>query len=638
MHPPTKNNNNNHVSPPQAAQSSATHIADEKLTKVMGPFPLTERGVPSSLFAHPKEPRVIYPSGKSVVVRSLVDPSDTFVYHGHNHPVTVAKFSPSGYWVASCDETGKVRVWSWDNPEHTLKVEVAAFSGKIIDMDWDPESKRIVVVGDGKQLSAKCFMWDTGNSVGEMIGHAKRITSVSYKPSRPFRIMTGGEDFKTCWYTGPPFKIDHSNSDHTKEVWCVRFSPDGSKLASIGADRRIVFYDAKEGTKASEIVEASPGAHTGSILHCCWSPDSLKLVTCSLDKTVKVWDATSGACETTYTFGDAPTIADMQCAVAWCGEFLVALNLAGELNYLDPASPTSAVRIAVGHSAPVPTLAAASGGEFFTGGDDGRVLKWTGGIAAKVAGPDLNARTTHGGKVVGVFPGSTAIVSAGFDDKLRFADPGSLRCVSEHALEGQPQAFASAAGPQLVAVGTSNAQAVFVRDGAFAFAAALPAPPLSLALSPDGNVLAAGVGHNVHVFGVDGASGALAPIKVVEGHRGNVTSLAFSPDGANLAAGDGNREIKVWATDTWETKVSGKWVFHTAGVSCLAWSPDSQYVASGSFDQSIFLWSLAKPMKKQQIKFAHKGGVAAVAYLDDTTLASSGHDGAVVLWNATPPQ
>ena len=44
------------------------------------------------------------------MVRNLEDPSDCFVYHGHNHPVTVAKFSPSGYWVASADDTGKVKL------------------------------------------------------------------------------------------------------------------------------------------------------------------------------------------------------------------------------------------------------------------------------------------------------------------------------------------------------------------------------------------------------------------------------------------------------------------------------------------------------------------------------------------------
>lgn len=287
------------------AASAQTHINDPKLICQVGPFPLTERGVPSKVYAHPKEPRIIYASRASVVVRNLEDPSDTFVYHGHQSSVTVAKFSPSGCWVASADEAGKVRVWAWDNPEHILKVEIMAFAGRIIDLDWDAESKRICVVGDGKEFSAKCFIWDTGNSVGEMVGHAKRIVTCSFKPNRPYRIMTGGEDFKTCVFAGPPFRLDHSNTDHTKEVWTVSYSPDGSKLASVGADRRIVFYEPKDGVKVSEIVEGGEGAHSSSILTCAWSPDSAVLATGSLDKTVKVWDAATGACQTTHSFGAA---------------------------------------------------------------------------------------------------------------------------------------------------------------------------------------------------------------------------------------------------------------------------------------------------------------------------------------------
>lgn len=48
------------------------------------------------------------------------------VYRGHNHAASVAKFSPSGNWVASGDASGRVRVWAWDNPEHVLKLEVCA--------------------------------------------------------------------------------------------------------------------------------------------------------------------------------------------------------------------------------------------------------------------------------------------------------------------------------------------------------------------------------------------------------------------------------------------------------------------------------------------------------------------------------
>ena len=40
-------------------------------------------------------------------------------------------------------------------------------------------------------------MWDSGNSVGEVGGgHIKKIVSCSYKPTRPFRVITGSEDLK----------------------------------------------------------------------------------------------------------------------------------------------------------------------------------------------------------------------------------------------------------------------------------------------------------------------------------------------------------------------------------------------------------------------------------------------------------
>ena len=50
------------------------------------------------------------------------------------------------------------------------------------------------------------FLWDSGSSVGDIIGHSKFINSIDYRPTRPFRVATAGEDKLVCWYEGPPFR------------------------------------------------------------------------------------------------------------------------------------------------------------------------------------------------------------------------------------------------------------------------------------------------------------------------------------------------------------------------------------------------------------------------------------------------
>lgn len=50
------------------------------------------------------------------------------------------------------------------------------------------------------------FLWDSGSSVGEIIGHSKPINAIDYRPTRPFRVITAGEDNHVCWFEGPPFR------------------------------------------------------------------------------------------------------------------------------------------------------------------------------------------------------------------------------------------------------------------------------------------------------------------------------------------------------------------------------------------------------------------------------------------------
>ena len=128
-------------------------MKDTRLKGEFPPSPKTERGRASCVSASKDGTKMIYCCQRNVIIRDIQceDDANTLVYRGHNAEVTVAKFSPNGYWVASGDCTGKVRVWAFDNPEHILKIEINAFAGSILDLAWDPESKRICAVGDGRE-------------------------------------------------------------------------------------------------------------------------------------------------------------------------------------------------------------------------------------------------------------------------------------------------------------------------------------------------------------------------------------------------------------------------------------------------------------------------------------------------------
>lgn len=54
------------------------------------------------------------------------------------------------FWNPS-DASGKIRIWDTTQKEHLLKYEYTPLSGKIKDIAWTEDSKRIAVVGEGRE-------------------------------------------------------------------------------------------------------------------------------------------------------------------------------------------------------------------------------------------------------------------------------------------------------------------------------------------------------------------------------------------------------------------------------------------------------------------------------------------------------
>ena len=194
-----------------------------------------------------KGERLIYCNGRSVFIRSLTGSQPNISYSGHAKDTTVAKISPTGYYAASADVSGTVRVWDLAGEDQILKLETKALGGRINDLDWDMESKRIVVGGDGRDRFAAAFSFDTGSSVGELVsraiidceqasvaenpnsksGHSKVINAVAQRKQRPFRVVTGGDDRTLIFSHGVPYKYAKTLSEHTGFVQDVAFSVGG---------------------------------------------------------------------------------------------------------------------------------------------------------------------------------------------------------------------------------------------------------------------------------------------------------------------------------------------------------------------------------------------------------------------------
>ncbi|GLD96615.1 hypothetical protein PINS_up005298 [Pythium insidiosum] len=598
-------------------------IPNAARTAILAPNPSTTRGAPSVVGVHPKENKIIYCSGKLVVVRNLDDPTDTFVYKGHNEPTTVAKFSASGYWVASGDSSGKVRIWSYDNPEHTLKIEVPVFAGEIKDLSWDPESKRVVAVGDGRAMMARVFMWDTGNSLGEIVGHQKRILSVDYKPTRPFRIMTASEDFNVCVFEGPPFKFKQNNNNiHSNFVNCVRYSPNGELAVSVGSDKLMCLYDGKTG----DLLDKFPEAHKASIYSVAWSPDGTQLLTSSADKTVLLWDVATRSVLKTFTFSSSPQIKDMQVAVVWKNEHLVSLSLSGDLNYLDLENPSKPKKIVQAHQ--VSTLAMATEptrGLLLTGSYDGIVNSWHDKLASTLTGQ------AHTAKVTGIDANAAIVASIGWDDQVRFAT--GTEYIASVPLGAQPNGVAVAPGNSTLVAVSTNKGVKLLRDQRLVFETPEFAwTPSCVAVSPAGDLVAVGSQEDkkIHLFDVVGD--ALKETGEIVGHLGALTAVAFSPDGKLLAAGDSYREIRVWDVASRTAKVQGQWVFHSTRVTSVAWSPSGKFVASGSLDEHIYVWNVENPSSKTQLEYSHKDGVMGVRFTAEDKLVSIGNDACLNMW------
>ncbi|OAI46318.1 hypothetical protein AYO44_11495 [Planctomycetaceae bacterium SCGC AG-212-F19] len=152
------------------------------------------------------------------------------------------------------------------------------------------------------------------------------------------------------------------------------------------------------------------------------------------------------------------------------------------------------------------------------------------------------------------------------------------------------------------------------------------------AFAPDGQTIVTGGGDRIIRIWDAATAQELAKLT---GHRHPIQSLAISPDGALLASGEGDLggpsgDVKIW--DLPRRRELASLPPHSQGAPSLAFAPNGKVLATASWRGVINLWDVASRESLAVLR-THTSGVARICFSPDgMLLASASNDRTVKLW------
>lgn len=580
--------------------------------------------MPIIINGDPKGNNFLYCNGNAVVIRDINNPGTSDVYIEHSVQATVARYAPSGYYIASGDVFGKIRIWDTTQKEHILKYEYQPISGKIKDIVWSPDSKRIAICGEGREKYGHVFLWDSGSSVGEILGHSKPINAIDYRPTRPFRVITAGEDNHVCWFEGPPFRYKNRLSVHNRFVNIVRFSPDGELFCTGSADCKAFLFNGKTAEEVGPL--GGDKAHAGGIYGLSWSPDGKQLLTASGDKSCKLWDVETQKVVSEFKMGTK--VEDQQVSCLWQGPHLLSVSLSGAINYLDINDPSKPIRVIRGQNKNLTSLAVSSDhSTLYAGSFDGRVSHWS----VDSGEVDLVSGQVHTNQVSCIVATPEKLYTLGLDKSFKTIQAATNEFDAQSLSLPDRDPKGLGIGSDGLAVIATLQEIIVARDGKRVSAFKPSYEPTCVSFHPSQpEVVIGGTDNKVRVYSVSGDS---LNEKTTFETSGEISAAAYSPTGEFLAVTSG-RSICTYESASYQLKHT--MLFHTARAMCIAWSPDSAKIVSGGIDTNICVWNAKKGEKISMIKGAHPLSViTGVVWLSDTSFASSGFDCCIRIWESS---
>ncbi|MDE0313938.1 MAG: WD40 repeat domain-containing protein [Candidatus Poribacteria bacterium] len=153
--------------------------------------------------------------------------------------------------------------------------------GEIHEIEYSPDGTRLAVASS---IGVWIYDVQTGAELNLFTGHTKWVWSVSFSPDGSTLASGSADDTIRLWNANTGKHL-RTLEGHTDDVLCVSFSPDGSTIASGSADGTIRLWNVNTGEPIRTL-----SRHTSWVRSVSFSPDGSIIASGSEDGTVILWE------------------------------------------------------------------------------------------------------------------------------------------------------------------------------------------------------------------------------------------------------------------------------------------------------------------------------------------------------------
>jgi WD40 repeat protein len=487
--------------------------------------------------------------------------------------VLALAYSRDGLTLASASEDGTIRLRDVASGQVFARLE--GHKDTICGLSYSPDGKTLASVGYDRTVR----LWDlaTRKQLASLTGHANWVFAVAFSPDGRFLASAGHDKSVRVWdvarRTEAMVFLDNSGSVRT-----VAFSPDGRSVASAGADRMISIWSLSSRTRVARLE-----GHRGTIRALTYSLDGSMLATASEDGDLKLWEIRSARERRTLS----------------------------------------------GHSEMVVCLAFSPSGRTLASGSlDATVKLWDVPSCRELA--TLQGHS-DGVSALAFAPGARRLATAGFDGTVRVWEPAApvFSAASCLPFKGEPLALAFGSGGRtLLAAGSSDVVRWNTRD----------LSPLPSSKSRVATSVSVGPGGETLITGQEDGSVQMTlaetgkVVAEVHGEGGSARSVACSPEGRLLASVGDDGVVRLFRLDFRRVVREFTADASASRARLVKFSRDGRIVAVAGGELS--LWDVATGQRLCTLRGHGKDGISSIAFSpDQKTLATTGLDGVVKLWN-----